>query len=234
MNNYKLRIQSLINAISGDADRGNTLESANVYSIGTWSLTHQQWLETFCQSSNLQLVAVNNCSQMLELTKDLVHLPYGLGVALCHTDNDMADALRLLKFLNTSHPDRVIQIIFMGTNADLESALYLSERSTGYKQIDKVDEGNFRYLLEQTLEKSRKQRAQIIEKLINVAKLSSLTTKELATMIHVINGFSNKEIAEKMGNSNRTIEIHRANLFEKMDVKNGIELSMTLHHAFKS
>jgi len=52
-------------------------------------------------------------------------------------------------------------------------------------------------------------------------------------MVQVLNGFANKEIASEMGNSSRTIEIHRASIFEKMDVKNAIELSMLLHSALR-
>jgi len=60
------------------------------------------------------------------------------------------------------------------------------------------------------------------------ARLISLTDKELSVMADVFLGASNKDIAEKMGNSVRTVELHRAHVYEKMDVKNGIELARLL------
>jgi DNA-binding CsgD family transcriptional regulator len=237
MINHKLRLQSLLNTVSEVASKdgtSNALESAFFYSVGTWSLIHQQWIENFCQSQNLHLVAVPNCSEMLELTKDMAHLPYHLGLILCQTDNDMNDALRLVKFFNTSHPDRVVQHIFMGVGTDLDSALYLAERSSGFKNISNLDAESFFYFLEQTIKKSLKKRSQLVESLVNIARLSSLTAKELSVMIQVISGLANKEIAEKMNNSSRTIELHRASVFEKMDVKNAIDLSMSLHSIIKN
>ena len=47
-------------------------------------------------------------------------------------------------------------------------------------------------------------------------------------MSQVFLGASNKEIAEKIGNSVRTVELHRAQVYEKMDVKSGIDLARLL------
>ncbi len=52
-----------------------------------------------------------------------------------------------------------------------------------------------------------------------------LTNKELKVLELVLQGFTNKEISEKLENSKRTIETHRFNLMRKMEVKNLIELS---------
>jgi FixJ family two-component response regulator len=88
--------------------------------------------------------------------------------------------------------------------------------------------------VDQALQASFKHRAKLLESLTNMAKLSSLTAKEISVMVQVLNGFANKDIATQMGNSSRTIEIHRASIFEKMDVKNAIELSMMLHSAIRN
>lgn len=52
-----------------------------------------------------------------------------------------------------------------------------------------------------------------------------LTNKELKVLQLVLQGFTNKEISEKLQNSKRTIETHRFNLMKKMEVKNLIDLS---------
>jgi len=51
-----------------------------------------------------------------------------------------------------------------------------------------------------------------------------LTPKEREVIRYVIDGFSNKEIADKMNISPRTIETHRANVLSKFNLKNTTEL----------
>ena len=55
--------------------------------------------------------------------------------------------------------------------------------------------------------------------------LNDLSDREMTVLRHVVAGLHNKEIAELLGNSSRTVEIHRANMFEKMGVKSAIELA---------
>lgn len=58
--------------------------------------------------------------------------------------------------------------------------------------------------------------------------LDKLTQKEMTVMQYVIEGMHNREIADILGNSVRTVEIHRANVFDKMEVKSAIELARLL------
>lgn len=51
-----------------------------------------------------------------------------------------------------------------------------------------------------------------------------LTPKEKEVIRYVIEGYSNKEIADKMNISPRTIETHRANVLNKFNLKNTTEL----------
>ena len=51
-----------------------------------------------------------------------------------------------------------------------------------------------------------------------------LTTKEREVIRYVIDGYSNKEIADKMNISPRTVETHRANVLNKFNLKNTTEL----------
>ncbi len=52
-----------------------------------------------------------------------------------------------------------------------------------------------------------------------------LTKREQQILELAVSGFSNKEIAEKLDISKRTIEVHRFNLMKKMDVKNILDLT---------
>ena len=56
-------------------------------------------------------------------------------------------------------------------------------------------------------------------------KLNLLTSREKELIEPIISGLSNKEIAAKFQNSVRTIELHRARFFEKLDLQSAVELA---------
>ena len=55
-------------------------------------------------------------------------------------------------------------------------------------------------------------------------RLSSLTVREKQIMDFVLAGKLNKVIAYELNISMRTVEVHRANIFEKMQVKTAVDL----------
>jgi two-component system response regulator DctR len=57
-----------------------------------------------------------------------------------------------------------------------------------------------------------------------LALLAQLTDKETEIMNWMIEGKTNREIAEICGNSTRTVELHRARVFDKLNVSNAVEL----------
>ena len=58
--------------------------------------------------------------------------------------------------------------------------------------------------------------------------LADLTDREREVMQHVIAGLANKLIADELDISVRTVEVHRARLFEKMNVRSAVELANLL------
>lgn len=59
-------------------------------------------------------------------------------------------------------------------------------------------------------------------------RLAILTDRERDVMMQVIDGRPNKLIADQLGISVRTVEVHRARVFEKMGVKSAVELANLL------
>jgi len=59
-------------------------------------------------------------------------------------------------------------------------------------------------------------------------RLASLTSREKQIMELVLAGKLNKIIADELNISMRTVEVHRANLFDKMLVKTAVELANLL------
>ena len=65
------------------------------------------------------------------------------------------------------------------------------------------------------------------------ALLASLSEREKAVMQLVIQGVANKLVAEQLDISVRTVEVHRAKVFDKMQVKSAVELANLMRSAEK-
>jgi len=58
--------------------------------------------------------------------------------------------------------------------------------------------------------------------------LAELTERETEVMDRVVAGLANKQIADELDISVRTVEVHRARMFEKMNVRSAVELANLL------
>lgn len=71
-------------------------------------------------------------------------------------------------------------------------------------------------------------RAQNGARLDAETRLASLSPRERQVMDKIVEGKLNKVIADELAISMRTVEMHRAHVFEKMAVKNSVELARML------
>jgi two-component system response regulator DctR len=60
-------------------------------------------------------------------------------------------------------------------------------------------------------------------------RIAGLTEREQEVMRCVVDGLANKQMADTLGISVRTVEVHRARIFEKMRVRSAVELANLLH-----
>jgi two-component system response regulator DctR len=60
------------------------------------------------------------------------------------------------------------------------------------------------------------------------ARLQSLTSRERDVMERILAGKYNKVIAAELNIAMRTVEVHRARIFEKMNVRSAVELAQLL------
>ncbi len=116
-------------------------------------------------------------------------------------------------------------VIFLTGHADVPTA------------VDAVKRGAFDFCekpfsdnalvdrIEQALAQSRQHLAQARHQAEQRQRLADLTERENEVMARVIQGLPNKLIADQLGISVRTVEVHRARVFEKMGVKSAVELS---------
>lgn len=82
--------------------------------------------------------------------------------------------------------------------------------------------------IERALAVSRERVAQLGAQRALRARLDELTEREREVLQRVASGRPNKLIADELGISVRTVEVHRARVFEKMDVKSAAELAQLL------
>ncbi len=87
--------------------------------------------------------------------------------------------------------------------------------------------------IEQALALSAAALAQMGESSSFQARLTSLTEREKAVMQLVVNGLPNKLVADQLDISVRTVEVHRARVFDKMGVKSAVELANLLRNSAK-
>lgn len=121
-----------------------------------------------------------------------------------------------------------IPVIFLTGHGDVPMAVGALKRGA----IDFVEKPfNDNDLVDRiidALEKDAQRRAAETEVAGVAARLAQLTTRERQVMELVLAGKLNKVIADELGITMRTVEVHRAHVFEKMEVKTAVELAQVL------
>ena len=121
-----------------------------------------------------------------------------------------------------------LPVIFLTGHADVPTA------------VDAVKRGAFDFCekpfsdnalvdrIEQALQRSATTLQSVKAKQSRQQNLSELTERERDVMRLVVEGLPNKLIADQLDISVRTVEVHRARVFDKMAVKSAVELANLL------
>lgn len=124
-----------------------------------------------------------------------------------------------------------LPVIFLTGHADVPTA------------VDAVKRGAFDFCekpfsdnalvdrIEQALAQSAERLAQQSEATGLQARLEGLTERERDVMRLVVGGLPNKLVADQLDISVRTVEVHRARVFDKMGVKSAVELANLMRNA---
>jgi two-component system response regulator DctR len=118
----------------------------------------------------------------------------------------------------------VMPVIFLPGHADVPTAVDMVKRGafdfcekpfSDNALVDRIE-----HAIGRSQEVLRAQR----EKLLLQGRLAELTDRERDVMRLVVEGLPNKLIADQLDISVRTVEVHRARMFDKMEVKSAVEL----------
>lgn len=136
--------------------------------------------------------------------------------------------LEVFDQLHKQYPKHVEPVIFLTGHGDLHMAVDVLKRGAFDFVTKPFISENLLEQLRRGLHESSKRISERLFQQETQHLLESLTERERLVMTHVIEGLHNKDIAEILGNSVRTIEIHRANVFDKMRVKSAVELARVM------
>lgn len=126
---------------------------------------------------------------------------------------------------------QAMPVIFLTGHADVPTAVDMVKRGafdfcekpfSDNALVDRIEEA-----LRQSADVMAAQRARNLLR----ARLAELTERERDVMGLVARGMPNKLIADQLAISVRTVEVHRARVFDKMEVKSAVELANLMRDA---
>ena len=119
-------------------------------------------------------------------------------------------------------------VIFLTGHADIPTAVDAVKRGAFDFCEKPFSDNGLVDRVEQALAESAGRVAHLAERQAVKSRVAELTEREQGVMRLVASGRPNKLIADELGISVRTVEVHRARVFEKMDVKSAVELANSL------
>jgi two-component system, LuxR family, response regulator DctR len=115
-------------------------------------------------------------------------------------------------------------VIFLTGHADVPTAVDMVKRGA-FDFCEKPFSDNALVdRVEQAIRQSQQVLAARREKNLLQMRMAELTERERDVMRLVMEGLPNKLIADQLDISVRTVEVHRARVFDKMEVKSAVEL----------
>jgi two-component system response regulator DctR len=125
----------------------------------------------------------------------------------------------------------VLPVIFLTGHGDVPTAVAAVKRGA-FDFVEKPFSNNALVdRVEQALMSGAAELSRQLEQRQRGRRVAELTEREAEVMRLVIEGHPNKRIADELGISVRTVEVHRARIFDKMGVKSAVELANQLRDA---
>ncbi len=119
---------------------------------------------------------------------------------------------------------REMPVIFLTGHGDVPTAVAAVKRGA-FDFVEKPFSNNALVdRIQEALRASAEALAARAEQTTLATRLADLSVREREVMALVTQGLANKAIADRLNVSIRTVETHRANLFDKLEVRSAVEL----------
>ncbi len=125
--------------------------------------------------------------------------------------------LELQEKLNEMHC--ILPIIFITGHGDVPVAVKAIQAGAADFIQKPFNDQELLSRIEEVLREEADNRDELLERNAILKNIDSLTTRESQVMEQVVDGKANKMIAYNLNVSQRTVEIHRANVMDKMQAK---------------
>jgi FixJ family two-component response regulator len=109
-----------------------------------------------------------------------------------------------------------LPIIFITGHGDIQTSV-AAMKAGAIDFLEKpFDNSELLRSIREALQKSAGKRKEWAQKSEIEQRCGSLTSREREVMAYIVQGMSSRSIAEQLGVSNRTVEVHRARVMAKM------------------
>lgn len=128
-----------------------------------------------------------------------------------------------------------VPVIVVSGNADVSQAVKAMKAGAGDFLEKPIDEKRSLSSIKSALETHRNGAAQLAKSDFSKTQLTRLSNREKEVLALLVNGDSNKQVAQKLCISPRTVEAHRANILQKIGATNVTALvKITMASMFSS
>ena len=201
-------------------------DDASVREGMAWLLRTRRLLSESFESAETFLDMLQ--AHVAHASDPVTKLPTVAGCILLDVRMPGMSGLALFEHLLATGVAQAWPVIFLTGHADVPTAVDTVKRGafdfcekpfSDNALVDRVEQAL-------SLSKARltaRQQQQLLQ-----SRMAELTERERDVMRLVVEGLPNKLIADQLDISVRTVEVHRARVFEKMDVKSAVELANLL------
>lgn len=117
-----------------------------------------------------------------------------------------------------------LPIVFITGHGDVPMAVSTMKKGAADFIEKPFDQAELKALVEKMLAQARESAAQRERARMNQALLGKLTAREQQVLERIVAGRLNKQIADDLGISIKTVEAHRANIMEKLNANTVADL----------